>query len=159
RGPVPERGRYPFSRARNYDGRLPFPCNDLVKSNVYSFLFAKSCALATIGKMSEQPPIILVIDDDESVLDYTLHALGALGYNATGAVDTEAAMELVKTLPSLQLLLSDICLKAETGPELIRQALRNRPDLKVVFMTGGFLDVTFRRTDPLLRKPFRITEL
>src|SRR5262249_14672192 len=109
--------------------------------------------------MLEQLPTILVIDDDESVLDYTLQALDALGYNATGAVDIEGALHLVDKLPSLELLLSDICLKAATGPDLIRRALRARPDLKVVFMTGGFLDVTFRRTDPLLRKPFRLAEL
>jgi two-component system cell cycle sensor histidine kinase/response regulator CckA len=109
--------------------------------------------------MPEHRPTILVIDDDESVLDYTVQALQALGYNATGAADAEGALQLIRKMPSIQLLLSDICLKAGTGPDLVRQALRHRPELKVVFMTGGFADVTFRRTDPLLRKPFRLAEL
>jgi two-component system cell cycle sensor histidine kinase/response regulator CckA len=104
-------------------------------------------------------PNILVVDDDSSMLEFALAALDRLGYVAVGRSDPEGALDVVKSTPSLQVLLSDICLGPITGPELIRQALRDRPELKVVFMSGGFDNVSFRRTDPVLDKPFRLDGL
>ena len=104
-------------------------------------------------------PNILVVDDDFSMLEFALAALNRLGYVAVGRSDPESALAVVKSTPSLQILLSDICLGPVTGPDLIRQALRDRPDLKVVFMSGGFDNISFRRTDPVLDKPFRLERL
>jgi DNA-binding NtrC family response regulator len=109
--------------------------------------------------MQTSDPNILVVDDDSSMLEFALAALDRLGYVAVGRSDPESALDVVKSTPSLQVLLSDICLGPMTGPELIRQALRDRPELKVVFMSGGFDNVSFRRTDPVLDKPFRLDRL
>jgi len=103
--------------------------------------------------------LILVIDDDESVLAYAVDALRTCGYRAIGASTPSAAMEVIRTVPSLRLVLSDVALGPTTGPALVRQALRHRPDLKVVFMTGGSTDVLVRRSDPVLAKPFQVAEL
>jgi two-component system cell cycle sensor histidine kinase/response regulator CckA len=104
-------------------------------------------------------PLILVIDDEESVQKYTVEALSVCGYSAMGVGTPTAALDVIRTVPSLQVVLSDIVLGPTTGPALIRQALRHRPDLKVVFMTGGSTDVLVRHSDPVLVKPFQLAEL
>jgi two-component system cell cycle sensor histidine kinase/response regulator CckA len=93
------------------------------------------------------------------MLEFALAALKRLGYIAIGRSDPESALAVVKSTPSLRILLSDICLGPITGPDLIRKALRDRPELKVVFMSGGFDNISFRRTDPVLDKPFRLDRL
>jgi len=109
--------------------------------------------------MSDQSPIVLVVDDDVLMQNLTVTALNHVGHAAVGCTDIERATEIVKTTPSLRVLLSDICLESGTGPELVRQVRAARPELKVVFMTGGYSNVSFRRTDPVLHKPFTIQHL
>src|ERR1044071_8061696 len=109
--------------------------------------------------MSAKSPIVLVIDDDEGIQQYVMDMLNAMGYAPCAAADAEAATNLINNLPSIRILLCDIRLKAGTGPELIREVLHRGPDVKVVFMTGGFINVGFRRTDPVMIKPFRFEDL
>jgi len=109
--------------------------------------------------MSQQSPIVLVIDDENIVQQYIVDMLRAMGYAACATADAEGATHLVTSLPTLRVLLCDICLKRCSGPELIREVLHQGPNLKVVFMTGGFSDVAFRSTDPVITKPFRFEDL
>src|SRR5262245_1697653 len=104
--------------------------------------------------MTSQLPTVLVIDDDELILELTIQTLNKLGFNAVGRTDADGAMEASQAMPSLRVLLSDVRLKTGTGPDLVRRVLRERPELKVVFMSGGFRNVPFRRTDPVVDKPF-----
>jgi two-component system cell cycle sensor histidine kinase/response regulator CckA len=109
--------------------------------------------------MTNQSPTVLVIDDDEYVREIAIASINSLGFVAVGGSDLDSAMEIVSKTPSLQVLLSDMSLQSATGPGLVRQVLRNRPDIKVVFMTGGVDDISFRRTDPVLCKPFNLQRL
>jgi two-component system cell cycle sensor histidine kinase/response regulator CckA len=104
--------------------------------------------------MTSQLPTVLVIDDDELIVDLTVQTLNKLGFPAVGRVDADGAMEVSKAMPSLRVLLSDVRLRGGTGPDLVRRVLRERPELKVVFMSGGFHNIPFRRTDPVVDKPF-----
>lgn len=108
--------------------------------------------------MSDETPVILVIDDDELMSEFLVVALERLGYPALTAT-AAGALDLVGQAPSLRVMLCDIHLGSSTGPDLVRRALRRRPDLKVVFMTTGFYDISFRRTDALLNKPFDLQTL
>jgi two-component system cell cycle sensor histidine kinase/response regulator CckA len=109
--------------------------------------------------MTDQPPIVLVVDDDVMIQNLTVTALNHVGHAAVGCTDIQRATEIVNTTPSLRVLLSDICLESGTGPELVRQVRAARPEMKVIFMTGGYSNVSFRRTDPVLYKPFTIKHL
>src|SRR5262249_55488160 len=109
--------------------------------------------------MGDELPIVLVVDDDALVREFIVVALTQIGYSIAAASTLKEALDLVKSCPSLRLLLSDVRLKSEAGPELVRGALQIRSDLKVVFMTGGISDVAFRVTDPVLKKPFTVAEL
>jgi DNA-binding NtrC family response regulator len=108
--------------------------------------------------MSNQAPSVLVVDDDESAKDFVVAAVNHLGYVAVGT-NAHSAMDVVKTTRSLRVLLSEIRLNAGSGRDFVRQALWYRPELKVVFMSSGFNDVSLRRTDPVLNKPFDLDHL
>jgi DNA-binding NtrC family response regulator len=109
--------------------------------------------------MSEQLPTVLVVDDDQLMRDYAVNALNRLGYVAAGRSTIESAVEFAKATASLRLVLCDICLGSDTGPDLIRRVLWFRPELKVVFMSGGYSNISFRHTDPLIDKPFSLQRL
>jgi DNA-binding NtrC family response regulator len=104
-------------------------------------------------------PIVLVIDDLDSVTDFVVEALNGFGYPAIGALDGRQTHEIVNTTPTLRLLICDVYLGEVTGPELIRQVMRARPDLKVIFMSGGTESSPVRHTDPFLKKPFDLKTL
>jgi two-component system, cell cycle sensor histidine kinase and response regulator CckA len=104
--------------------------------------------------MTTQLPTVLVVDDDALFLELTIETLNNLGFPAVGRLDVNGAMEATKAMPSLRLLLADVRLESGTGPDLVRRVLRERPELKVVFMSGGIHDIPFRRTDPFVAKPF-----
>jgi two-component system cell cycle sensor histidine kinase/response regulator CckA len=104
-------------------------------------------------------PEILIIDDHEAVLNLALEVLRRSGHNVVGTSDPKKALELIAATPNLRVLISDIDLVTTTGPALVREALKNRPEVAVIFMTGNVDESTIRRTDPLIRKPFNISDL
>jgi DNA-binding NtrC family response regulator len=106
-----------------------------------------------------EDPVILIIDDDEEILNLTVEVLRKSGHSVIASSDPQRALELIATTPSLKLLLSDVDLGSTTGPALIRQALKDRPGLGVVFMSGDFGASRIRKTDTMLQKPLSIAQL
>ncbi|WP_246716791.1 MULTISPECIES: response regulator [unclassified Methylocystis] len=87
-----------------------------------------------------------------------------LGYSALAAGNGAEALALIDANPQIALLFTDIVMPDMNGSALAEQALRRRPDLKVVFTTGfsrnavihnGVLD----RGVNFLPKPFSIEQL
>jgi DNA-binding NtrC family response regulator len=106
----------------------------------------------------EVAPQVLIIDDDEAILTMVLELLKRSGHSAIGTPDPQHACQLIGTTPSLKLLVSDVDLRSTTGPAVIRKGMKNRPDLGVIFMTGGVGETRIRNTDPVLNKPFSIVQ-
>jgi PAS domain S-box-containing protein len=108
---------------------------------------------------------ILLVEDDDGVRAYAMEALRELGYRVAEASGGKAALSVLDSAPNLDLLLTDIVMPGEyNGRELAEEALRRRPDLRVLFMTGYSRDVIMRqgRLDPgvhLLAKPFSLEDL
>jgi CheY-like chemotaxis protein len=100
------------------------------------------------AKRKPAEPVVLVIDHDELVLEFTVQGLNALAYPAIGACDMSSAVEFAERHASLRVVLCDIHLHLHSGPELIRRILSKRPELKVVFMTGSAPNLAFRRQSP-----------
>lgn len=109
--------------------------------------------------LPESLATVLVIEDEDAMRKFVIEALRHLGFPALAGTNVEEALAAVARTPTLRLVLSDVCLERGTGPELVRTVLRTRPDLKVIFMSGGFEGVAFRRTDPILSKPFDLVRL
>ena len=98
------------------------------------------------------------------MLTLTAEAFRDLGYNVKQADGGMAALKLIAEHPEIALLFTDVVMPEMTGRKLAEEALKQRPDLKVIYTTGfsrngvihaGVLDhdVNF------LPKPFTVEEL
>jgi two-component system CheB/CheR fusion protein len=108
---------------------------------------------------------ILVVEDDPEVRSLAVTLLENLGYEVLAAPDGISALTLLEAPAQIDLVLSDVMLPGGMcGPDLVEQAKRLRPDLRILFMTG-YADSSARNVGPLpetaviLNKPFRKHDL
>ncbi len=107
------------------------------------------------------PPLILVVDDEDIVRDFVVALLERKGYNVSSAVDGQEAVELFeKKQDCVKLLLTDLAMPRKNGIDLIREVKAINPELPVVAMSGHFPDGS-RDLDgiPCISKPFAIHTL
>jgi PAS domain S-box-containing protein len=103
---------------------------------------------------------ILLVEDEENVRAYSADILVELGYTVIEAPDGHVALRLLDLHPEVRLLFTDVGLpKGMNGRELANEALRRRPDLKVLFTSGYTRNAIVHegRLDPgvnLISKPF-----
>jgi PAS domain S-box-containing protein len=107
-------------------------------------------------------PLILLVDDDDVVRAMTADMLGDLGYRVLDADGAARALELLRSTPEIDVLLSDIAMPSVNGVELAEQARQLRADLPIQLMTG-YADFAKHAAGtlayPVLRKPFDFTQL
>src|SRR5262245_20719539 len=106
---------------------------------------------------------ILLVDDEPHVRSMLRDALEISGYTVLEASDAmEAAKIEAATAGPIQLLLTDVMMPGQTGPDLARRLRPRRPRMRVIYMTA-FSPVDFRRQAieldpgvPILAKPFGV---
>ena len=107
---------------------------------------------------------VLLAEDEGGVREFAIEALSELGFDVVAADGAKAALEQLAEHPEISLLLTDVVMPEMNGRQLAELALRARPSLRVVFMTGytrnaivhnGVLD----RDTHLVSKPFTIAQL
>ena len=79
---------------------------------------------------------VLVIEDEESVRELVIEVLNDLGYRALEAGDGPAGLKILQSGERIDLLVSDIGLPGMNGRQVADAAREQRPDLKVLFITG-----------------------
>ena len=110
---------------------------------------------------SEAHETILVVEDDRDVRSYIVDTLRELDYRVLEAADAEAALGLLERGErKIDLLLTDVVLPGKSGPQLVDQVIKSRPDMKVLYMTGYPRNAIVHqgRLDPgvaLIQKPIR----
>jgi CheY-like chemotaxis protein len=101
---------------------------------------------------------ILIVEDDDGVRQYAAEILRDLNYQIIEAKDSASALRLLDAKKDFDLLLTDVVLPGKNGRELADEVERERPGMKIIFMTGysrnaivhqGRLD----RGTELLQKP------
>ncbi|MGE0492400.1 MAG: ATP-binding protein [Vulcanimicrobiota bacterium] len=108
---------------------------------------------------------ILVVEDDDAVRHLLELMLGRLGYKVLLAYDGVHALELAEQYPAtIHLLLTDLVMPRLGGRHLAERLVQQRPDLRVLFMSGYTDDEVIRvgmlESDvDLVVKPFRAGEL
>jgi signal transduction histidine kinase/ActR/RegA family two-component response regulator len=108
--------------------------------------------------------VVLVVEDEPEVRDYAVMALRELGYGVVEADDGQEALRVLTKNRDVKLLFTDIGLPdGFNGLQLAREALRRRPDLKLLYTTGYARDAIVHQDhlDPdveLLLKPFTYAE-
>lgn len=107
---------------------------------------------------------ILLAEDDESLLNFLVLALGRAGHSVTPCSNGLDALEHLNGNGDFDLLLTDIVMPGADGVELAQKATDKRPDLKVMFITG-FAGIAMNSNNPrtrrtkVLSKPFHLNDL
>ena len=108
---------------------------------------------------------VLVVEDDPDLRDVVVLLLTELGCNIVEAEDGHAALRQLDAREDIKLLFTDVVLPhGMSGPDVAREAVARRPDLKIVF-TSGYPDQELGQFGPngekprIIRKPYRKAEL
>jgi two-component system response regulator RegX3 len=112
--------------------------------------------------VNTEPARILVVDDEESILQFVSYNLRKEGYEVTVAADGDAALELAES-QAFDLIVLDIMLPGTDGYEVCRR-LRAKGDTPVLFLSAR--DTELDKVvgleiggDDYLAKPFGVREL
>ena len=111
----------------------------------------------------DQPALdILVVEDDPRVLVATMGALAELGHRAVACDDPLAAPAMLDSLGRVDLIVSDVLMPGQTGPEMIAALQARHPETAVLFVTGYAGDAGGEAEfggHHVLRKPFTLVGL
>ncbi|MDB5703326.1 MAG: kinase, partial [Sphingomonas bacterium] len=108
------------------------------------------------------PLDILVVEDDPRVLAATMGALAELGHRPLACDDPLAALALLDRVGGVDLILSDVLMPQQTGPEMIAALAARYSHVAVLFVTGYAGEAGGEAEFGghfVLRKPFTISAL
>lgn len=116
-------------------------------------------------QVSQGEGVVLLVEDEAPVRAFASRALRMRGYTVIEADCAEKALETLQDDSlSVDLFLSDVIMPGMDGPSWVRQALKQRPDVKVVFVSGYAEDAFGENDDEIpnsvfLPKPFSLKDL
>ncbi len=105
---------------------------------------------------------ILVVEDDPRVLAATMGALSELGHRPVACDDPLAAPGMLAQAGHVDLLVSDVLMPGQTGPEMVAALLPRHPALAILFVTGYAGEAGGEAEfggHHVLRKPFTLIAL
>ena len=108
---------------------------------------------------------ILLAEDEELLRPLARELLVRLGYRVIEATNAAEALDLARAHPAeIHLLVSDVVMPGQSGLQLARQLATERPQMKVLYMSGYTDEAIVRHglLDPgtnFLQKPFTPTVL
>ena len=114
--------------------------------------------------LGQREEVVLVVEDEPTVRQFSTDALGELGYRVLEADGAAAALRLLDAHPDIALMFTDVVMPEVNGAKLAEEARRRRPDLRILFTTGYTRDAVLNDgvLDPgvqLLGKPYSVEEL
>ena len=99
--------------------------------------------------------VVLVAEDDLGVRNLVLTLLRRSGFTVLAAEDGQEALEISRTfLQRIDLLVTDIRMPRLDGIQLVKQLRSERPDMKIILMSGYCLTDIDPQDFPFLLKPF-----
>lgn len=118
---------------------------------------------ATLPIATPTRPVILLVEDDDSVRELIGRALRANGFDVVAAASGEEALDLEHDR-HVDVLLSDVMLPNQNGFEVANRIHARSPRIPIVFMSGYYdqavaeaahLDIS----STILQKPFAMADL
>ncbi|MEL6838332.1 MAG: ATP-binding protein [Pseudomonadota bacterium] len=109
--------------------------------------------------------VVLLVEDEAPVRAFASRALRLRGYTVLEADCAEAALDLLNDdALQVDIFVTDVIMPGMDGPTWVRQALKDRPDTRVVFVSGyaedAFGDDQTRIPNSVfLPKPFSLNAL
>jgi CheY-like chemotaxis protein len=104
--------------------------------------------------------VILIVEDDVFIREVAEMMIQSWGHRTLLASDVNEALSLLRSPQRIDALFTDIYLKTEVlgGCDLARQAIKLRPNLRVLYTTGNSvtdkLKTLFVEGTHFLRKPY-----
>jgi len=109
--------------------------------------------------------VVLLVEDEAPVRAFASRALRLRGYTV---LEAESAEDALRTLEdrslSVDVFVTDVVMPGMDGPTWVRKALKQRPDVRVVFVSG-YAEGAFGDSQPnipnatFLPKPFSLNQL
>ena len=109
--------------------------------------------------------VILLVEDEAPVRAFASRALRLRGYTVLEADCAEAALKTLEdTELNVDLFVTDVVMPGKDGPSWVREALKSRPEVRVVFVSGYAEDRLNNDQAAIpnsvfLPKPFSLNEL
>jgi two-component system cell cycle sensor histidine kinase/response regulator CckA len=109
--------------------------------------------------------VILLVEDEAPVRAFASRALRLRGYTVLEAENAEAALETLQdTSLKIDVFVTDVVMPGMDGPSWVREALKQRPDVRVVFVSGYAEDSLGEAQKKIpnsvfLPKPFSLNDL
>jgi two-component system cell cycle sensor histidine kinase/response regulator CckA len=106
---------------------------------------------------------VLLVEDEPMVRAVAERALTRHGYTVITADNGEEALDVIARGEDIVLLLSDVVMPGMDGPAMVAEARKQRPELKVLFMSG-YAEEQLRESlgvdnAHFLAKPFSVQDL
>ncbi|HEU4581009.1 MAG TPA: ATP-binding protein [Polyangiaceae bacterium] len=144
--------------------------SDIGQGTTFRISFPPAPAESAPRARSTEPAIprgretILVCEDEAGVRELTTHFLRSGGYNVLVAGSGRDALAAAAQRGEIDLLVTDVVMPEMNGVQLARRLRDERPELKVLYLSGYTATVIDSRTDmgakdELLAKPFTRAEL
>jgi DNA-binding response OmpR family regulator len=117
------------------------------------------------GSLPElSPSMILLVDDDPDIRVLTRTFLEHEGYTVLSSGDAERAVQIFRSVPQIDLVVTDLYMPGRSGMELGLELKALRSELPVLLISGWTLDGEQEaglkaEGWSFLAKPFRLTEL
>jgi CheY-like chemotaxis protein len=107
---------------------------------------------------------LLVVEDESDVRKMTVEMVMELGYVALEASSGAVALQILEKHPEVKLLITDVVMPEMNGRQLAEEAVKRRPDIRVLFTTGYTRNAIVHRgtLDPdvhLITKPHTLERL
>jgi two-component system, chemotaxis family, chemotaxis protein CheY len=117
-----------------------------------------------VGSSELSPSAILLVDDDPDVRLLTRTFLEHEGYSVFSSGDAERAVQIFRSVPQIDLLVTDLYMPGRSGMELAGELKAIRRDVPVLLISGGTLEDGQEaglqgEGWSFLAKPFRLPEL
>jgi CheY-like chemotaxis protein len=114
--------------------------------------------------MPDKRDIVLVVDDDPTILRLITTALASAGLITIVAENGAAGFDSFLALEDrISLIITDVLMPGMGGIEMLTQILARNPHVKVLLISGYSEEAVHlpdgARDFPFLRKPFRISDL
>jgi CheY-like chemotaxis protein len=91
---------------------------------------------ACISELERGDEAILIVEDDALVREYVVTQVGRLGYGTLAASNAAEALAIIDGPQRVDLLFTDVIMPGMNGRQLATEALKRRPQLKVLYTSG-----------------------
>lgn len=126
---------------------------------------AEAAKVVEVSEPKHGDGVILLVEDEAPVRAFASRALRLRGYTVLEADSAEAALKTLEDRSlNVDLFVTDVVMPGKDGPSWVREALMDRPQVRVVFVSGYTEDKLNDHQDKIpnsvfLPKPFSLNDL